>query len=69
MSKIRKIFSANLRANRKKRGITQDQFAEQLGISVRYVQLLESKNPPNVKIETLEVLAKVLKITAKDLLS
>ena len=69
MSKIRKIFSANLRLHRKKKGMTQDELAEHLGISVRYVQVLEGKNPPNVKIETLDTIAKVLKIAAKDLIS
>lgn len=69
MSKIKKIFSKNLKTFRNKRGLTQEQLAEQMGISVRYIQLLEGKSPPNVKIETLDFIAKALKIKAKDLIS
>lgn len=69
MSKIRKIFAKNLKTFRKKKGLTQEQLAEQLKMSVRYLQLLEGKSTPNVKIETLDLIAKSLKIKVKDLLS
>lgn len=69
MSKIKKIFAKNLKTHRKERGLTQEQLAELMKISVRYIQLLEGKNTPNVKIETLAIIAKTLKIQAKDLIS
>lgn len=68
MTKVRKSFSRNLKKLRLDRGYTQEQFAERLGISVRYIQQLEGKNTPNVKIDTLEVLAKELKVKVHQLL-
>lgn len=68
MTKVRKSFSRNLKKFRLDKGYTQEQFAEKLGISVRYIQQLEGKNTPNVKIDTLELLAKELKVKPFELL-
>lgn len=68
MSKIRQRFAKKLKFYRLKKNLTQEGLAEHLGISVRYIQLLESKNPPNVKLDTLETIALALKIQAKDLI-
>ena len=48
--------------------MTQEALAEALGINVRYIQLLESKTPPNVKLDTIETLAQVLKTKPNELL-
>lgn len=48
--------------------MTQEEFAEKKNFSVRYVQRLESKNPPNVTLDTLEDLAKVLKVDVSEFL-
>ena len=69
MTKIRKTFAKNLKKLRLDKGLTQELLAEKLGISVRYVQQLEGKNTPNVKIDTLEILAKELKVKPCELLS
>ncbi len=68
MSKIRQTFAKKLKLHRGRKKLTQENLAELLGITVRYIQLLESKNPPNVKLDTLEAIASVLKIKAKDLI-
>jgi len=68
MTKIRKTFARNLKKIRLENGQTQEGLAEKLGISVRYIQLLEGKNTPNVKLDTIETLAKALKILPTDLL-
>ena len=60
MTQIRKVFSKNLKRLRKRKGLTQEELAEKLEISVRYVQQLEGINCPNVKIDTIAVLAKTL---------
>lgn len=60
LTAIRRLFSKNLKRLRKKRGFTQEQLAERLEISVRYVQQLEGINCPNVKIDTVAALAKTL---------
>lgn len=65
MGKLRKTFSANLKLLREQRNLTQEELAEKLKTSARYIQSLESKNPPNVKIDTIESLAKALKVSPK----
>ena len=42
--------------------MTQEEFAEKLNVSVRYVQKVEGKNTPNMKLDTLAEFAKVLKV-------
>ena len=68
MTKLRKRFVRNLREIRKRKNLTQEQLAERLNISVRYVQVLESKNCPNIKLDTVSKLAKALKVKPIDFL-
>ena len=62
-----KEYSIKVRAGRKikelreRYGITQEKLAEQADIDYKYLQRIEGKRPPNLKIETLEKLAKALK--------
>jgi transcriptional regulator with XRE-family HTH domain len=42
--------------------MTQEELAEKLDISVRYVQKLEGSQCPNVKIDTIAVIAKALNV-------
>jgi DNA-binding Xre family transcriptional regulator len=60
LTPLRKNFAANLKRIRALAGMTQEELAEKLDISVRYVQLLESKKCPDVKLDTLYHLAKAL---------
>lgn len=60
LAQVRKLFSKNLKRLRNRKGLTQEELAEKLDISVRYVQQLEGINCPNVKIDTIAVLAKAL---------
>ena len=60
MTQIRKKFASNLKKIRENKGFTQEELAEKLDISVRYVQTLEGKKCPNVKLDTIAALAKVL---------
>lgn len=69
MTQIRKFFSRNLKRLRLKKGFTQDELAEKLDISVRYVQRLEGAQCPNVKIETIAILAKALGAKPSDFLA
>lgn len=68
MSPIRKRFAKNLKAIRKKRGLSQEALAEKLNINVRYIQQLEGKHTPNVKIETIHELAITLRVDPPDFL-
>ena len=60
MTPIRKTFSRNLKRLRDRKGLTQENLAERLDISVRYIQQLEGRNCPNVKIDTIAAIAKAL---------
>lgn len=68
MGALRKKFTKNLKAARVRRNISQEVLAEKLGINARYVQQLEGKNTPNVKLDTLEKLAKALSLKPFELL-
>ncbi len=66
--KLRLEFARKLRQERTQSGLTQERMAELIGVSARYYQMLESKKPGAVTIDTIEKLAKVLKIPAWKLL-
>jgi len=57
-----------IREFRKKRGITQEKLAELTGTSYKYIQRIEGKTPPDVRLSTIVRLAKVLKIKPSALL-
>jgi transcriptional regulator with XRE-family HTH domain len=60
---IKEILAANLRENRRKKGLTQEKLAEMANISLRYLAMLELGNSfPSG--EMLEKLAKALDIQA-----
>jgi transcriptional regulator with XRE-family HTH domain len=68
LTAVRKLFSKNLKKLRLRKGLTQEDLAEKLDISVRYVQQLEGIRCPNVKLDTLTTLAKALSAKPKDFL-
>ena len=66
MPSLRQHFGNRLRAIRHERKLTQEQFAERLGISVDFLSLIErGVNAPS--FETIEQMAKRLKVPAKAL--
>jgi len=65
---IEQKLAKRIRELRKKAGLTQEKLAELTGIDYKHIQLLESKNPPATKINTLEKIAKALKTTPSELL-
>jgi len=58
---IRLRVGKKIRGLRKKRGLTQEKLAELAGIDYKYLQRIEGKNPPNIRLETIAKLAKTLK--------
>lgn len=52
---------------RKEKNLTQEQLADLSGIDYKHIQLLESKNPSDPKLTTLEKLAKAFKIRLSEL--
>ena len=65
---IREILAANLKENRRKLGMTQEELAEKAGVSTHYIAMIETcKKYP--KPDMLENLAKTLKIEPYKLFS
>jgi transcriptional regulator with XRE-family HTH domain len=65
---IRLKLGKRIRDLRKKRGITQDRLSEIAEIDYKYIQRIEGKNPPALKIDTVERLARALKVTPAEML-
>jgi transcriptional regulator with XRE-family HTH domain len=59
---IRLKLGKRIKELRKKCGYTQDKLSEITEIDYKYIQRIEGKTPPNLKLETLERLAKVFKL-------
>ena len=66
MATLRQKFGANLRSIRSERQLTQEEFAELIGISVDFLSLIERGiNAPS--FEVLEGMAKALQLPVRDL--
>jgi transcriptional regulator with XRE-family HTH domain len=61
-------LAKRLRELRKVNKYTQEKLAELSGVDYKHVQLLEGKNPPAAKLDTIEKLAKAFKISPSKLL-
>jgi transcriptional regulator with XRE-family HTH domain len=66
MTSIREVLAKNLKENRRKRGLTQEQLAEKAEVSAHYIAMIETCNT-FPKPEMLERLASVLEIEPHDL--
>lgn len=53
---------------RKRFNYTQEKLSELADIDYKYLQKIEGKNPPNLKLETLEKIADAFKISLSKLL-
>ncbi|MCA9398517.1 MAG: helix-turn-helix transcriptional regulator [Candidatus Omnitrophica bacterium] len=53
---------------RRKCGLTQEELAERVKTSYKYVQRIEGKSPPDLRVSSLERFAKALKTTPLKLL-
>lgn len=65
---IRLKAAKRIKELRRKQGYTQEKLSELTGIDYKYLQRIEGKNPPNIKLETLERIAKAFKISVSKLL-
>ncbi|MEK6564779.1 MAG: helix-turn-helix transcriptional regulator [Candidatus Omnitrophota bacterium] len=69
MSKnIRFELGLKIRQLRKKYNYTQEKLSELAEVDYKHIQLLESRKPPAIKIDTLEKIAKAFNISASKLL-
>ena len=65
---IRLELGRKIKEIRKQRGYTQEKLAELANIDYKYLQRLEGKNPPAIKIDTIAKLAKALNVAPANLL-
>jgi len=61
VTNVRLKLGKKIKGLRRKRGYTQDKLAEITGIDYKYIQKIEGKTPPAVRIDTIEKLAKGLR--------
>lgn len=67
MKAIRKTFAKNMKRLRRKKDLSQEQLAEKMDVSARYIQYLEGKNCPSVGLDVVAKIAKALSVKPKDL--
>lgn len=65
---IRISYARRLRQLRKKHGYTQQKVAELANVEYKHIQRLESKKPCDVKLSTLEKIAKAFNISLSEFL-
>lgn len=65
---VQNKLAKRLKNLREKHKLTQEKLAELSGVDYKHIQLLESKDPPAAKLDTLEKLAKAFKIPLTKLL-
>ena len=68
-STIRLKFAKRLRQLRKRCGLTQQDLAELSDLDYKHIQRLESRFPTDVKLQTIEKLARAFKISCSKLLN
>lgn len=65
---IRLKLGKKIKELRIKRDYTQEKLSAAAAIDYKYIQRIEGKNPPALKIDTIEKLAKALKVKPAELL-
>ncbi len=65
---IRHNFAKRLRSLRETCGWTQQKLAELAELDYKHIQRLESTRPTDVKLETIEKLAKAFNLTCSEFL-
>ncbi|MBU4488987.1 MAG: helix-turn-helix domain-containing protein [Candidatus Omnitrophica bacterium] len=65
---LRLKLGKKIRFLRKKRRLTQKALADITDIDYKYIQRIEGKNPPAVRIDTIGRFAKALKVKPSELL-
>jgi XRE family transcriptional regulator, regulator of sulfur utilization len=65
---LRLKFGGNVRALRNKKGWSQEKLANNAGLTLRYIQMLESLDPPSAGLDVVEDIAKAFGISPATLL-
>lgn len=62
------MLGKKIKGFRRTRGITQEQLSELAETSYKYIQRIEGKTPPDVRLTTIIKIAKALKVRPDELL-
>ena len=65
---VRIKLARRIKQRRCQIGITQEELAAKTGLDYKYVQRIEGKNPPAIRVDTIERLAIALRTTPAELL-
>ena len=65
---IRRKLGKKIKETRRRLSYTQERLSELTNMDYKYIQRIEGKNPPDIRIETLQRIAKALKTTPSKLL-
>jgi len=65
---VRLNLAKRIKQRRHQVGLTQEKLAARTGLDYKYVQRIEGKNPPAVRVDTIDKIAKALKTTPSKLL-
>jgi transcriptional regulator with XRE-family HTH domain len=64
---LSEIIAKNVKAERLRRGISQQKLADLTGLSVRYISRLETE-PQNIRVDKVGVLARAMELAPERLL-
>lgn len=65
MAELKQVFGRRLRQIRRSQDLTQEQLAEQVGLSVNFISMVENGDAAP-SFATIEKLAQALKVSAAD---
>ena len=65
---IGRTLSKKIKELRKKQGLTQERLAELTETSYKYIQRIEGRNPPDVRLTTVVRISKALKVKPAELI-
>ncbi|MBL7688759.1 MAG: helix-turn-helix transcriptional regulator [Bdellovibrionaceae bacterium] len=63
---VRRLFSRNMKRLRRKMGYSQEDLAEKMDVSSRYIQQLEGKNCPSVGLDVVAKVSRALRAKPRD---
>ena len=64
---IRHFIGRKIKKLRLEKGLTQARLSDLSRVKYKYIQQIEGKNPPNLRIDTLVRIAKALRISPEKL--
>ena len=64
---VRIKLARRIKQRRRQVGMTQEELSAKTGLDYKYVQRIEGKNPPAIRVDTIAKIAKALNTTPSKL--